>query len=215
MRYPYAFLLATSVLTTAFAADAPATITFNFDSDVAGRAPKGFVFGRTGNGAQGKWIVKSEKDAPSTSNVLVQIDADTTDYRFPIAFIGPQLKDLHLSVKCKAISGKVDQGCGLVFRLKDADNYYVARANALEDNVRLYHVIKGSRVQFAGWNGAVKSGMWHTLAVDAQGDAFRVNFDGKQVIDARDTTFQTAGKFGLWTKADSVIEFDDLSAIPK
>jgi hypothetical protein len=147
--------------------------------------------------------------------VLAQTDADDTDYRFPVAFTGPALKDLHLSVKCKPVSGRVDQGCGLVFRLKDADNYYVTRANALEDNVRLYHVIKGKRVQFASWNGEVKSGVWHELAVDAQDDHFQVSFDGTKVIDAHDKTFAEAGKFGLWTKADSVIYFDDLTATPK
>lgn len=199
----------------ALSAGEPAATTFTFDSDTVGQAPKGFEFGRTGNGAQGKWVVQAEKDAPSATNVLAQVDTDNTDYRFPVAFTGPALKDLRLSVKCKPVSGQVDQGCGLVFRLKDADNYYITRANALEDNVRLYHVVKGRRIQFAGWNGKVKSGVWHELAVDAAGDHFIVLFDGNQVIDAHDNTISDAGKFGLWTKADSVIYFDDLTATPK
>lgn len=190
-------------------------VTLGFDADAVDQAPKGFDLGRTGNGKVGKWVVKAEKDAPSGKNVLAQVDADDTDYRFPIAYTGPALKDLKLSVKCKQVSGKVDQGCGLIFRVKDADNYYVARANALEDNVRLYHVVKGNRVQFAGWSGKVKGGVWHDLAVDAVGDHFTVWFDGKQVIDAHDKTFADAGKFGVWTKADSVIYFDDLVATPK
>ena len=132
-----------------------------------------------------------------------------------VAFTGPELKDLRLSVKCKPVSGKVDQGCGLVLRLKDTDNYYVARANALEDNVRLYHVVKGKRIQFAGWNGKVASGVWHELAVEAQGDHFQVFFNGKKVIDANDKTFADAGKIGLWTKADSVIYFDNLTVTAK
>jgi hypothetical protein len=188
---------------------------FDFDSDKPGEVPQGFSFGRTGKGPPGKWVVQAVDDAPSGKNVLVQTDADRTDYRFPIAYTGPELKDLRLSVKCKPVSGKVDQGCGLVFRLKDADNYYVARANALEDNVRLYHVVKGDRRQFAGWNGKVASGKWHELAVEAQGDHFQVLFDGQKIIDAHDKTFTEAGKFGVWTKADSVIEFDDLTATPK
>src|SRR5262249_34145067 len=113
------------------------------------------------------------------------------------------------------VSGKVDQGCGLVFRLRDTDNYYVARANALEDNVRLYHVVQGSRRQFAGWNGKVASGQWHELVVLAAGDAFQVLFGGTKVIDAHDQTFTDGGKFGLWTKADSLILFDDLTAVPR
>jgi hypothetical protein len=192
-----------------------APVTLSFDADAPDAPPKGFTFGKTGKGKDGKWVVKATADAPSGKNVLAQVDADATDYRFPIAYAGPDLKDLKLSVKCKQVSGKVDQGCGLILRLKDADNYYVTRANALEDNVRLYHVVKGNRVQFAGWNGKVKSGVWHDLAVEAVGDHFTVWFDGKHVIDAHDKTFGDAGKFGVWTKADSVIYFDDLVATPK
>ncbi len=192
--------------------DKSSSQTWNFDSDAAGKPPGGFSFGRTGKGAEGQWVVRAEADAPSKPNVLAQVSTDDTDYRFPVAFTGPEIKDLRLSVKCKAVSGKVDQGCGLAFRLKDADNYYVVRANALEDNVRLYHVVKGNRRQFAGWNGKVATGVWHDLAVEAKGDHFQVFFDSKKIIDAHDKTFPDAGKVGLWTKADSVIYFDNLTA---
>jgi len=191
-----------------------APVTMSFDADAPDASPKGFTFGKTGQGKEGKWVVKAEKDAPSGKNVLAQVDADATDYRFPIAYTGPDLKDLKLSVKCKQVSGKVDQGCGLIFRLKDADNYYVTRANALEDNVRLYHVVDGTRRQFAGWDGKVQTGVWHDLRVDAKGDHLEVYFDGQKVIDANDKTFTGPGKVGLWTKADSVIYFDDLTVAP-
>jgi len=154
------------------------------------------------------------EDAPSRKQVLAQMDADPTDYRFPVAYTGPAMKDLRVSVRCRPDSGKVDQGCGVIFRVKDADNYYVARANALEDNVRLYHVVKGKRRQFGGWNGKVASGVWHELAAEAKGDHFTVFFNGKKVIDEHDSTFPDAGKFGVWTKADSVIFFDDLTVTP-
>jgi len=203
--------LAAVIFATAASAQEKGSVTFNFDADAADQAPKGFQFGRTGGGAQGKWVVKAEKDAPSGPNVLAQVDADDSDYRFPVAFTGPEMKDLRLSVRCKPVSGKVDQACGLVFRLGDPDNYYITRANALENNVRLYHVVKGKRVQFAGWNGEVKSGVWHDLAAEAKGDHFQVFFDGKKVIEAEDKTFGEAGKVGVWTKADSVTYFDDLS----
>jgi hypothetical protein len=196
-------------------ADKLAPVTLSFDADTVDQAPRGLELARTGDGKPGKWIIRAEHDAPSGKNVLAQVDGDATDYRFPIAFTGPELKDLRLSVKCKPASGKIDQACGLVFRLKDADNYYVVRANALEDNVRAYHVVNGKRVQFAGWNGKVKGGVWHDLAVDVSGDHLVVTFDGKQVIDAHDRTFASAGKFGVWTKADSVTYFDDLVATPK
>jgi hypothetical protein len=186
----------------------------DFESDGVGSEPKGFEFGRTGEGRPGKWTVIVQEDAPSGKKVLAQTDADPTDYRFPVAFTGPAMKDLRLSVRCKPVSGSVDQGCGLAFRLKDANNYYLARANALENNVRLYHVVGGKRRQFGGWNGKVASGVWHQLAVVAKGDRITVSFDGKGVIDERDSTFTEAGKFGVWTKADSIIYFDDLTATP-
>jgi hypothetical protein len=186
----------------------------DFEADVVREQPKGFEFGLTGEGRPGKWNVIVQEDAPSGKKVLAQTDTDPTDYRFPIAFTGPAMKDVRLSVRCKPVSGSVDQGCGLVFRLKDANNYYVARANALEDNVRLYHVVSGKRRQLGGWNGKVASGVWHHLAVVAKGDRITVSFDGKGVIDERDSAFTEAGKFGVWTKADSVIYFDDLTATP-
>ena len=143
------------------------------------------------------------------------MDADETDYRFPVAVANqPRLRDLRVSVRCKPVSGKVDQACGLVFRYQDEFNYYVTRANALENNVRLYHVVNGNRRQFAGLNGPVVGGVWHELKVEAQGDRLEVYWDGQKVIDAHDPTFQTAGQVGVWTKADSVTYFDDLNVEP-
>jgi hypothetical protein len=209
------FLVTLTGLGSLAAAEEKSGVLLNFDSEKPGEPPKGFAFGRTGHGSPGKWVVQAAKDAPSGGNVLVQTDTDDTDYRFAVAYTGPEMKDLRLSVKCKPVAGKVDQGCGIVFRLKDADNYYLTRANALEDNVCLYHVVKGDRRQIASFKGKVKSGVWHDLAAEANGDHIEVFFDGKKIMDARDKTFTEAGKFGLWTKADSLIEFDDLSASPK
>jgi hypothetical protein len=123
----------------------------------------------------------------------------------------PVLKDVTLSVSCKPISGRGDQGCGLVWRYKDANNYYLTRANALEDNVRLYYVKDGRRVQFSSWSGRVGSAQWHKLRVETRDDRFEVYFDEKKVLDAKDSTFAAAGKVGIWTKEDSAIQFDDLS----
>jgi hypothetical protein len=143
--------------------------------------------------------------------VLAQLDTDTTDYRFPMAVTEePTGADLALSVRCKPVSGNVDRACGLVFRYADENNYYVTRANALENDVRLYHVVSGKRVQFAGWNGPVRSGVWHELRVEAKADHFQVAWDQQKVIDARDRTHTAAGRVGVWTKADSVTYFDDL-----
>jgi hypothetical protein len=188
---------------------------WTFDSDTLDKSPAGFSFGRTGSGAAGRWVVRAEKDAPSGGQVLAQVDTDATDYRFLVAAgDSPSLKDLRLSVKCKPISGEVDQACGLVFRYKDENNYYLTRANALEDNVRIYHVKDGKRQQFASFSGKVTGRTWHELRVDAKGDHFEVYWDGKRVLDAKDQTFSDPGRVGVWTKADSVTYFDDLSVSP-
>src|SRR5262249_42006441 len=118
--------------------------------------------------------------------------------------------DVDVSVKGKPMAGKIDQGIGLVFRFRDPKSYYVVRANALENNFRLYRMVNGKRIQFAGANVKVATGQWHTLRVVAQGDRIVCYYDGKKLIDAHDKTY-TTGKVGLWTKADSVIAFDDLT----
>src|SRR6266496_2830872 len=189
--------------------------TWDFQGDKVDEAPAGFSFGKTGQGRPGKWVVRTDPSAPAGDHVLAQVDADDTDYRFPVAVAdAPVLKDLRVEVRCKQVSGKTDQACGLVFRYQDENNYYVTRANALEDNVRLYQVVKGRRRQFAGWDGKVARQAWHALAVEARGNRFQVFFDGKPVIDAKDDTFKDAGKVGVWTKADSVTYFDALSVKP-
>lgn len=190
----------------------PSSWRWGFDADQVGQPPAGFSFGRTGGGRFGRWVVRAEKDAPSGTGVLAQVDDDSTSYRFPIALASePSLRDLRLSVRCKPVSGKVDQACGLVFRYRDENNYYVTRANALEDNVRFYYVKRGKRVQLASWSGQVSSGSWHELRIDALDDHIEIYWDGKKVIVAHDTAFPDAGKAGVWTKADSVTYFDDLS----
>ena len=184
---------------------------WNFDSDGEGKSPSGFIFERTGEGSDGQWAVKKGESAPSRPNVLAQMSQDKTDYRFPLAVAeGTSYGDVALSVKFQSISGTVDQGAGLVFRLRDKDNYYVVRANALENNFRLYHVINGRRVQFAGANFTVTPHAWHEIRVEARGDELRCYYDGELKITARDSSFKNPGKIGLWTKADSVIYFDDL-----
>jgi hypothetical protein len=205
------------VLLFGLAAIAEANVkTWNFQADKVDEPPSGFSFGKTGQGRPGKWVVlAADAGAPAGNRVLAQIDTDDTDYRFPVAVADePVVKDLRLEVSCKTVSGKTDQACGLVFRYQDENNYYVTRANALEDNVRLYNVVGGKRRQFAGWNGKVAGRTWHALAVEARGNRFQVFFDGKPVIDATDDTFKGAGKVGVWTKADSITWFGGLSVKP-
>src|SRR5205814_3833445 len=145
-------------------------------------------------------------------NMLAQTDAVTTDYRFPAAVYNDvTAKDVEVSVQFKAISGKGDQGAGLVWRYRDSNNYYVTRCNALEDNCTIYHVVNGRRQAFLNRSVKVASNVWHNLTVKARGDHFVVTYDGKPVLDAKDSTFKDTGKVGVWTKADSVIAFDDFS----
>jgi glycosyl hydrolase family 59 (putative galactocerebrosidase) len=185
-------------------------VVYNFDADAAGKPPAHFTFARTGQGTEGTWVVKEDPTAPSKPNVLAQVSTDTTDYRFPLAVLQEgSFQDVAVSVKFKAVAGKVDQAGGIVFRYQDLNNYYVARANALEDNYRLYHVVTGRRRQFAGANFRVTSNQWHTLRVEVIGSQIKCYYDGALKITAADETFKGPGKVGLWTKADSVTHFDD------
>ena len=205
-------LLASVGMTSRARAEETLSKTWNFDSDTPGSPPTGFSFGRTGKGALGRWIVQTVKDAPSGALVLAQTDTDSTDYRFPVAIAdAPSLANLRVSVRCKPLAGEVDRACGLVFRYQDENNSYVTRANAREDNVNRYSVTAGRRKQVAGWRGKVTSDAWHELRVEAIGNQFTVSWDGQRVLQATDNTFAQAGRVGLWTKADSVTEFDDLS----
>lgn len=189
--------------------------TRTFDDDAMDAAPAGFSFGRTGTGALGRWLVRAVAGAPSGPNVLAQLDADATDFRFPVAVLdAPVLRDVRVSVRCKMVSGRVDQACGLVARYRDDDNYFITRANALENNIRLYTVRDGRRRQLASWSGRVTPNAWHEYRFDVRGDHLEVFWDGARVLDHHDATFGEAGRVGVWTKADSVTYFDDLSVTP-
>ncbi len=184
---------------------------FTFDSDPVGSPPAGFESARTGQGAEGKWVVREDKDRPG-NRVLVQESADPTDYRFPLALVKEgTYKDLTLSVRARPVSGEVDQGFGLVWRYKDANNYYITRCNADEDNCTIYHVVNGRRRSFQNKPIKVAKNTWHALKLEATGNHFVVWLDGTKVLDVSDDTFKDAGSVGLWTKADSVIQFDDLT----
>jgi hypothetical protein len=183
-----------------------------FDGQEIGKLPAGFTTGLTGDGGPVAWAVVEDKSAPS-GKVLAQTSHDDADYRFPLCVYDDfAAKDVSVEVRFKPVDGTIDQAAGIVARYQDSDNYYITRANALEDNIRLYHVVKGKRKQFAGTNVKVESGKWHTLKLVAKGQHFQVYLDGALQFEADDDTFKEAGKIGLWTKADSVTYFDDLVA---
>jgi hypothetical protein len=183
------------------------TQTINFDNLKAGNPPAGWTATKTGSG-QPKWTIESDDTAPSKPNVLKQSGQAT----YPVCIKeDSNLKDGFVEVKFKPISGKEDQAGGLIWRAKDANNYYVARANALEDNVTIYHTIQGRRTEKKRANMKVATNQWHTLRVDFQNNHFAVAFDGKKALEWDDDTFKDAGKVGVWTKADSVTLFDDFA----
>ncbi len=194
------------VLGAAFALSVNADTT-NFDSAATGQAPPGWMATQTGSG-HAKWTIEKDDTAPSKPNVLKQSGEAT----YPVCIKNDtSLKDGFVEVKFKPVAGKEDQAGGVIWRCKDTDNYYIARANALEDNVTIYHTIKGKRVSFKNVNTKVAPNQWHTLRVDFSGDHFIVTFDGKKVIDAKDDSFKDAGQVSVWTKADSVTLFDDFT----
>jgi Domain of Unknown Function (DUF1080) len=193
-----------------------AIFTYDFAKDTKGATPAKFHTARTGQGTEGKWVVMVDPTSFSEANVVAQISTDSTDYRFPLLIADEgSFQDLDLSVRFKAVSGDVDRAAGLVFRLVDSNDYYIVRANALEDNYRLYRVVGGNRRQFAGANFKVTPGEWHEIRVECIGNRILCYFDGVKRIEATDNTFKEAGKVGLWTKADSVTYFDDLTVTAK
>jgi len=181
--------------------------TVSFDDLKSGLPPHGWTGAKTGQGNP-KWEVVVDDSAPSKPHVLKQ----SGEAAYPVCIKDDtSIKDGFVQVKFKPVSGKVDQAGGVIWRCQDADNYYIARANVLEDNVTIYHTIKGKRVSFKNIDTKVTPGIWHTLRVDFAGNRFIVTFDGQKVIDATDESFSNSGKVGVWTKADSVTLFDDFS----
>ena len=179
----------------------------NFDTAATGQPPAGWTATKTGSG-DAKWTVEGDATAPSKPNVLKQSGVAT----YPVYFKNDtSLEDGFVEVKFKPISGREDQAGGVVWRLKDANNYYVARANALEDNVTIYDTVNGRRTERKRTNMKVAPNVWHTIRVDFAGNRFTVTYDGKKAIEWDDETFKDAGKVGVWTKADSTTLFDDFT----
>jgi hypothetical protein len=187
----------------------------SFESNQTGVAPEGWTATLTGSGDP-KWTVESDETAPSKTKVLKQSGRAT----YPLLLKNDtSIKDGFVEIKFKAIAGSQDRAAGIVWRAKDANNYYVTRANALEDNVVLYKTVNGVRSPLDivgrkggyGTNIKVPANAWHSLRIDFSGSRFRVSFNGKQLFEVEDSTFTEAGKIGLWTKADSVTLFDQIT----
>lgn len=185
---------------------------WTFEDAEPGKLPEGWIAGVTGSkkGRAPRWEVVAD----SGRKVLAQLESGGARGDFPVCLKqGSSLKDGKLSIRFKPISGRIDQAGGVVFRAKDKDNFYIARANALENNVSLYVTRDGKRKTIKYWEGVeVPLGTWHELAVEVRGFTFTVSLDGKPVGTITDTEriFPGAGMAGFWTKADSVTYFESL-----
>ena len=184
-----------------------------FGKEDAGRAPTGWKTDKTGTGEGSVWQVVEDETAPSRTGYVIAQMAESPGSVFNLCVAqSTDFRDGEISVFFKAVRGKKDQGGGIVWRYRDHDNYYIARMNPLEDNYRVYKVVRGRRIQLATREGlTVKPGEWHKLKITMVGDHIQCFLDGKKLLDAKDATFPAAGKVGLWSKADAQTYFDDLS----
>jgi hypothetical protein len=203
-------ILMGALLAAARPSQAEDVMAIEFGKFTIGALPTGFSTGLTGRGKAVAWTVVEDPSALS-GRVLAEISADTTDYRFPLAIYDDQLvTNVAVTVRFKPVAGKVDRAAGIAVRLLDQDNYYVVRANALEDNVRFYRVVKGDRHQIEGVSLKIPSDKWQVLGLRAESDKFTVMLNGKELFTATDRIFTGPGLVPLWTKADSVTHFDQM-----
>jgi hypothetical protein len=182
--------------------------------DDADKLPAGWKAAQTGKGEGSVWKVLADDTAPSKSGYALAQTAEGPNAMFNLCIAEDTgFKDVELSVAFKAVKGKLDQGGGVVWRLQDADNYYIARMNPLEDNFRVYKVIAGKRIQLGTKEGLkVPAGDWHRIKVAMRGDAIQCFLDDTMYLEAKDDAIAKAGKVGLWSKADAQTHFDQFKA---
>lgn len=210
MRLACILILLVSALAIA---EEPKPVLHDFEGTKVGDMPKGWTVARTGTGDGSAWAVVEDKTAPKGAKVLAQT-AKSGGSVFNLCVVDDAaFRDVEVSVAFKAVQGESDQGGGIVWRYADANNYYVARFNPLEDNYRLYHVAAGKRTQIGGKEGlTLKPGEWHSLRIRMVGESITCSLDGKAEIETKDQTHAKAGRVGVWTKADARTYFDDFAA---
>ncbi len=184
---------------------------FRFAKADVGKTPKGWTVDKTGRGNGSAWKVVADSTAPSGTGYVLAQTAKSPGGVFNLCTIDDsKYRDVEIKVCFKAVHGKVDQGGGIVWRYQDANNYYIARMNPLEDNYRFYKVVNGRRTQLASKEHIlVPAGQWHTLKIECAGNKIECELDGKKLLEKEDDTFKKAGKVGLWTKADARSYFDN------
>lgn len=189
---------------------------FDFEEASTGQLPEDWTAHLTGKGNMPVWQIVEDEG----NQVLAQLSKDNPSNHFNVVVYDTfEAKDVTLTVRFKGVTGKIDQGGGFVWRFQDANNYYIVRANPLEDNVVLYKVENGKRTDLPlkgkgrtyGTKASVPTQEWHDLKLEAKGNLFTVYINGKQLFQVEDETFTSAGKVGCWTKADAVTNFDDFT----
>ncbi len=184
---------------------------WTFDTDAPGTLPGGFVVGTLFDGRPaGEWKVVQASNAPSPPHVLGQLMGKGAEHAYKVLlFKGTVGADVDVQVSFLPIEGKADMGGGLIWRAADDRNYYLTRANPLEQNIRIYRVVKGVRHMLNNFDQTIDVRHWHTLRVVNRGCRIEVFYDEKRVFDLCDNAF-TQGQVGLWTKSDAITYFDDL-----
>jgi hypothetical protein len=221
-RYGYLSMVATiwSLTADALASESTQKRRYTFDENATGKSPSGFTEALTAGGGPVRWRVVEASDAPSGKLVVAQLSDEPTNTRYPLLVLDDfSAKDVEASVRFKPVSGKVDQAAGIVWRWQDKNNYFVVRANALENNVVAYKTVAGKRTSIGikgdakayGVKAKVPSNQWSTLRVRMIGSLAEVFLNDKKLFEVESDAFASAGKVGLWTKADSVTYFDDLT----
>ena len=190
---------------------------FRFSKEDAGSMPAGWKAEHTGKGEGSIWKVEADALAPGKTGYALAQCAESPSAYFNICVVeGTSYQDLKLQVSFKALRGHNDQGGGVVWRYQDANNYYIARMNPLEDNFRVYKVVGGKRIQLESKEGIkIPEGTWRVIAIEHEGDHIQCFLDGVKSLDVHDRVFPNAGKIGLWTKSDAQTLFDGFTVIAK
>lgn len=179
-----------------------------FSAVTVGSLPDGWSVEKTGTGEGGVWRIREDATGPAGNKVLTQTSSAGPSPLFNLCIADqPRPTDVDLTVSLKALTGKIDQGGGPVWRYQDANNYYLARVNPLEGNFRLYKVIGGKRTQLATADVEAKSDQWHTIRIVHTGSRIACSLNGKLLLQVTDDAISRPGRIGVWTKADAVTAF--------
>ena len=201
----------------AFGLTASTARVVTFDNGPLGQTPPDWTVAMTHSGRAPRWEIVRDQTAATLPYVFAQVSTDPARDRFPLAIFNlVTFRDGDVSVRLKPVSGREVQAGGVVWRYRDENNYYLARANALEKNVQVFKVENGRRVPLmAGVHHEIPTNAWSILKVSARGNRFQVYVDHRRIMQGWDNTFLTGGKVGLWTVADSVTYFDDFRINPR